>query len=195
MNHPVSRRICMKGIGAGTALVLSQTAGGLARAETQKLAIDRSNVVLGGRPMYLRAYHPPYLVTYYGARNERKTVKWDPLVARVENEPDLVICIIEAYDDACVGCAHLTPDPLGSVWGAGYTCSSAQNPDTVASVTLTNRRILGELGLYFGSEIKFRDIVPLLEKNVPVLYDGIGGSDNQEMYEKGLRDLKAKYGL
>jgi len=195
MKSPFSRRRCLKCFGAGAALIFSRSGESSAQAAAQKLAIDRSHVSWGDRPMYLRAYHPPYVVTYYGARNERKTVKWDPIIARVEHEPDLMIRIIEAFDDACAGCEKLKPDPLGSVWGVGYTCSSAQNPDTVASVTRTNRRILGELGLYFGSEIKFRDIVPLLEKNVPVLYDGIGGPDNQEMYEKGLRDLKIKYGL
>ena len=40
-----------------------------------------------------------------------------------------------------------------------------------------------------------RDLVPILEENVPVLYEHIGGAANQEFYEKGLKDLKAKYGI
>jgi hypothetical protein len=64
-------------------------------------------------------------------------------------------------------------------------------------VTRTNTRILGELGLFFGAEIRLRDLVPLLRKSVPVLYDGIGGPgpENQAAYEKGLRDLADKYGI
>ena len=66
-----------------------------------------------------------------------------------------------------------------------------------AMVTRTNKRILNDLGLFFGDEILMRDLVLLLEKNVPVLYEGIGGESpkNQEYYEKGLHYLKVKYGL
>jgi hypothetical protein len=195
MKDIIKRRRFIAAAGAGAVCACRVAAGyGVEKAET-KLALDRTGVVWGDRPMYLRPYHPPYVVYYYGARNERKTVKWDPLITRVENEPNLKIRIVESFDDACAGCAGLTPDRLGSVWGVGHTCSSAKNPETVAMVTRTNRRILNELGLDFGSEILFRDIVPLLAKNVPVLYEGIGGPDNQALYVKGLKDLKEKYRL
>ena len=199
MKDLVSRRGCMKGIGAGTALIISGASSSSAQTDTPNLAIDRSGVDWSIRPMYLRAYHPPYIVYYYGMRFEKWTdgqkIKWSPLIERIENEPNLTIRIIEAFDDACTGCTRLTVDPLGSVWGAGYTCPSAQDPKVVKDVTLTNRRILGELGLYFGSEILMRDLVPILEKNVPLLYEYIGGTANQEFYEKGLKELKEKYGI
>jgi hypothetical protein len=62
-------------------------------------------------------------------------------------------------------------------------------------VTRTNRRILEELGLFFGDEVLFKDLVPLLQKRVPLLYEGIGGPESQQAYDKGMRDLTAKYGL
>ena len=163
------------------------------------MAIDRTNVVWGDRPMYLRAYHPPYLVYYYGAMYDKKVtnqaslIKWRSLVQRVENEPDLKIRIVEAYDDACAGCQKLVPDPMGSVWGVGYSCTSFKKTEVVHDVTMTSRRILGELDLHYGSEILMRELVFRLEKNVPVLYNYIGGTSNQEFYEKGLKYLKQKY--
>ncbi len=70
-----------------------------------------------------------------------------------------------------------------------------QKPEVLHAVTLASRRILGEMGLYYGSEIALRDLVPLLAANVPVLYEYTGGPANQELYEKGLVYLKKKYGL
>jgi len=164
-----------------------------------KLAIDRSGIDWKGRPMYLRAYHPPYLVSYYALMRENKLtspasiVKWGPLVKRVEDEPDLSVLIIQAYDDACAGCYALKPDPRGHPWGVGYSCGA--DLAKVREVTRYSRRILGDLGLYYGSEIQMRGLVPLLAENVPVLYEGIGGEGNQEMYDKGLAYLKQKYGI
>ncbi len=188
MNGTLSRR----GFIAGTVTIAAASSWAQEKKET-KLAVDRAGVVWGDRPMYLRPYHPPYVVTYYGARADRHTIKWDPLLARIENERDLKIRIVESYDDACAGCSGLVPDRLGSVWGVGHSCGSSKNPETVAMVTRVNRRILDELGLDFGSEILFRDIIPLLAKRVPTLYEGIGGPENQKMYDKGLTDLKKKY--
>ena len=182
---------------------MSETAEGRPEmnANSVKLAIDRSNMSLENRPMYLRAYHPPYLVYYYAAMrdnmitSEASIIKWKPVVDRVENEPGLVIRIVEAYDDACAGCRYLQSDPRGSAWGVGYSCSTIKKADIVHAVTLTCRRILGELGLYYGSEIMMRDLVPLLAENVPVLYEYIGGEKNQEYYERGLQQLMIKYGI
>ncbi|MBN1294645.1 MAG: hypothetical protein JXB48_22610 [Candidatus Latescibacteria bacterium] len=201
MENFLSRRDCLKRIGIGTALMLSHTGNSTSDTKTESsgLAIDRSGVVWGDRPMYLRAYHPPYLVYYYGAIREKKItnraslIKWSSLVKRVEDEPELVIRIVEAYDDACAGCQKLIPDPLGSVWGVGYSCTSFKQPDVVKDVTMASRRILGELDLYYGSEILMRDLVLRLEKKVPVLYEYIGGNSNQEFYEKGLKYLKQQY--
>lgn len=165
--------------------------------ETPKLAIDRSVANWGNRPMYLRPYHPTYLVCYYARRFENKNAassrKWDSLVERVENEPELKIHLVECFDDACAGCGKLKSDHLGCLWGVGYTCTSVKKPDTVAMVIEGNKRILSELGLFFGSQILMKDLVVLLEKKIPVLYEIIGGTKNQANYEKGLEELKRKY--
>jgi hypothetical protein len=198
MKNSVSRRVFIKAVGGG--LVMSATGSAANRAaETEKPAINRSAVRWGNRPMYLRPYHPTYLVCYYARRAEKldtaSTKKWGPLVARVENEPDLKIYIVDCFDDACAGCAKLCPDALGCMWGVAHTCSSAQDPGMVSKVVEGNKRILSQLGLFIGSQILLKDLVVLLEKNVPVLYDIIGGHGNQTHYAKGLCDLKKKYGL
>jgi len=185
--------------GCGVLGLIGESAAGLAlplgEARTQKLLLDRSGAKWGSRPMFLRPYHPPYIVAYYGRREGLNSAKWSPLILRVANDPDLKVRIVEAFDDACAGCPKLEADPMGSVWGVGHTCSSAKDPAMVDLVTRTNKRILGELGLFFGAEMRLKDLVPLLQKNVPLLYEGIGGAESQADYEKGLRDLAGKYGL
>lgn len=195
MEKNVSRRRMLITSGCG---VLGLAAGRFlfgAQAAPAKLLLDRSGARWGDRPMFLRPYHPPYIVAYYGRRRGLHSAKWGPLISRVENEPNLKVRIIEAFDDACAGCLKLQADPMGSVWGVGQTCSSAKDPAMVDMVTRVNRRILAELGLYLGTEMPLKDLVPLLRKNVPVLYDGIGGTENQKDYEKGLKDLGEKYGV
>ena len=203
MKPSTSRRNYLKLIGTGAAAVVSDMITPVAAGAQGEpsLAIDRSGAVWGNRPMYLRAYHPPYIVYYYAAirdgavKSRASLVKWKPLTDRVENEPELIVRIIEAYDDACAGCANLKPDPMGSAWGVGYGCTTIRKPESLKAVTLACRRILGDLVLYYGSEIPMRDLVAGLAKNVPVLYEHIGGENNQEYYEKGLSYLKEKYGL
>jgi hypothetical protein len=203
MEETISRRrgLIQMGFGSAFALGLSQTDFVAAQGEP-KLAVNRTNIVWGNRPMYLRAYHPPYVVYYYAAirdgavKNAASLRKWKPLFDRIENEPGLVIRIVEAYDDACAGCTNLKYDDMGSAWGVSHTCTSMQKPEVLHAVTLTSRRILGDMGLYYGSEITMRDLVQLLAINVPVLYDQYtGGPANQELYNKGLGYLKKKYGL
>jgi hypothetical protein len=195
MKESMSRRRLLITSGCGILSLFTNRAVALGGSGSQKLALDRSKANWGKRPMFLRPYHPPYIVAYYGRREGLNSGKWSPLISRVEKEPDLKIRIIEAFDDACAGCPKLRTDPMGSVWGVGQTCSSAEDPAMVDMVTRTNRRILGELGLFFGDEILLKDLVPLLQKKVPLLYDGIGGKESQEAYEKGLLDLSRKYGL
>ena len=195
MTTDLTRRQILRASGWGALAFLAGRAFSAGQASPQKLLIDRSGAKWGDRPMFLRPYHPPYVVAYYGRRAGLKSAKWGPLISRLESEPDLKIRIIEAFDDACAGCPKLEPDPMGSAWGVGHSCRSAKDPAMLDMVTRTNKRILGELGLFFGAEIKLRDLVPLLRKNVPFLYEGIGGPEGQADYEKGLRDLGEKYGL
>ena len=195
MKTTISRRKLLISSGSGLFGLVAANALSLGQSAAKGLLIDRTGAKWGNRPMFLRPYHPPYIVAYYGRREGLQSAKWSPLISRVINEPDLKIRIVEAFDDACAGCPKLEAEPMGSVWGVGHSCSSAKDPAMVDMVTRTNKRILGELGLFFGAEMKLRDLVPLLRKNVPVLYDGIGGPgpENQEAYEKGLRDLAEKY--
>jgi hypothetical protein len=198
MRNPLSRRLFIKAVGGCLAV---SAAGSAANQTTSsaKPAVDRSAVKWGNRPMYLRPYHPTYLVCYYARRAEKldtaSSNKWGPLVARVENEPDLKIYIVDCFDDACAGCAKLCSDPLGCMWGVAHSCPSAQDPDMVSKVVEGNKKILSQLNLFIGSQILLKDLVVLLEKNVPVLYEIIGGRGNQAHYEKGICDLKQKYGL
>lgn len=195
MANAWSRRQVLRAAGCGTLCFLAGRPLAGWQAASPKLLLDRSGAKWGDRPMFLRPYHPPYVVTYYGRREGLKSAKWSPLLARVESEPGLKIRFVESFDDACAGCPYLRTETLGSAWGVGYSCKSAVDPAMVALVTRTNRRILGELGLAFGDEIALRDLVPLLGKNVPLLYEGIGDEAGQPAYEKGLRELAAKYGL
>ena len=87
----------------------------------------------------------------------------------------------------------MKPDTRGSAWGAGYDCGAT--PEKVRRISHVNRRVLGELGLYFDSVVSMKDLVSLLAENVPVLYEGIGNSEIQGYYEKGLKILKNKYEL
>ncbi len=202
MDETISRRKGLAKLGIGSALALGLSGEQPAGAQdAPKLAVDRKNPVWGSRPMYLRAYHPPYVVYYYAAirdglvKSAAGIRKWQRIYDRVEKEPNLMVRIVESYDDACAGCGNLTYDVMGSAWGVSHTCKSMRKPEVLHAVTLASRRILGELGLYYGSEIAMRDLVPLLAANVPVLYEYTGGPDNQELYDKGLGYLKKKYGL
>lgn len=195
MKKILPRRRFLIGSGLGIIAFSAERALGQSPPAAGKPAVDRLNAHRGNRPIFLRPYHPPYVVAYYGRREGLKSAKWSPLISRVENEPGLKVRIVESFDDACAGCPYLETEPLGSVWGVGHSCSSARDPAMVDMVTRTNKRILGELGMSFGDEMPMRDLVALLQKRVPVLYEGIGGEANQKDYEKGLRDLVKKYGF
>ncbi|HOW86372.1 MAG TPA: hypothetical protein P5119_10940 [Candidatus Aminicenantes bacterium] len=195
MNEHLSRRRMLAVSGCGVLGLAAGRAFSLGNSGPRSQVIDRSGADWRGRPMFLRPYHPPYIASYYGIRAGLDSKKWSPLISRVEKEPDLKIRIVEAFDDACAGCPKLVADSMGSVWGVGQSCSSARDQAMVDMVTRTNRRILKETGLSFGDVIALRDLVPILRKNVPLLYEGIGDPESQASYEKGLKDLAAKYGL
>ena len=191
----VSRReFCETALLTGGAIMASVAKGGDASpTKDTRVAIDRSGADWNGRPMYLRPYHPTYMVIYYARRNEKlgraSEQKWRALIDRVEKEPDLKIRIVECFDDACAGCRYLRADRLGCTWGVGYTCRSAERPDMVQNVVDGNKRVFEQTGLFFGDEIAMRDLVPVLKQKLPVLFKLVGGASNQSTYEKGLNDL------
>ena len=161
--------------------------------------IDRSAARWVGRPMFLRPYHLTYVVLYYGQRENKWSLesetKWRTLVNRMDTEPDLLIQVVECFDDACAGCKYLAKDEMGSVWGVGYTCRSAQKPEMVKDVVTANRYVLQRVGLSAGETILLKDLAPILKAKVPKLeLKLIGGMRCQERYEKGLADLAKKYG-
>jgi hypothetical protein len=104
--------------------------------------------------------------------------------------PDTNIKLVHCFDDICLRCVKRRPDTKGSVWGKDSSCTSSDNPEVVKGVHESNDRTLAILGLHYGSVIKWMDLVKLLREKIPVLNDKwIGGLENQERYEKGLRML------
>ncbi len=145
--------------------------------------IDRSAARWAGRPMFLRPYHLTYLVLYYGQRGNRwaseAETKWRALINRLNTEADLLIQVVECFDDACAECRYLVRDEMGSVWGVGHTCRSAQRPDVVKDVVKANRYVLTRVGLAAGETILLKDLIPILRHKIPRLeLDLIGGMRN-----------------
>lgn len=151
------------------------------------------------RPMYLRPYHPSYIMIYYGRRKEnwgeRSEKKWRWLIERIDKERDLKVRIVESYDDACSGCHLLHKTDYASPWGYGYICQSAENSEVLKDVAKGNKFFCERLGLFFGDEISMRNLVELLLKKMPVLEKKIFGSEAQKDYAKGLSDYWVRYGL
>lgn len=197
MKPCLSRRTCLAALGTGAVATVALPAASQSRTDAS-LHEQRTGIDWGGRPMYLRPYHPSYLVTYYGMRREGEelradsVVKWGPLLDRIDAEPELTVMLIQAYDDACAGCASLVPEPAGHPWGVGYSCHASL--EKVRAVHGYNRRILGDLGFEYGDEVPMRELARMLAERVPRLYQGIGNEKNQGFYEMGLRHLAVMYG-
>ena len=202
MNDTISRRAFVRtaAIGVGVACGAAGFIAKGASAATNEPAFGLGDVKWNGRPMFLRPYHLTYIVLYYGKRDknwgQKSEFKWRSAINRMDNEPDLKIQVVECFDDLCAGCEYLKKDDMGSVWGLGYTCRSAQKPEMVSDVVKTNKYVLSRVGLAAGETISLKELVPLLKKAIPRLeLDLLGSMKNQDLYEKGLADLSRKFGL
>lgn len=146
----------------------------------------------------LRPYHPTYVVGFFGlggmdeGHNRRG---FNYVLEAIRANPDIEVEFVESYDDICARCDRLVEDADGSVWGERHTCSSAQSPGVVESVTKANGQVLETLGLRLGSVIPLRDLVALLRERLPDIgksgIDQIGGPAFQEKYAKGLDAIAA----
>lgn len=146
----------------------------------------------------LRPYHPTYVVAYFGIGRMEEGFNRDgfnDVLAKIRENPDIEVELVEEYDDICRRCERLVADEKGSIWGKGHTCPSAQDEKVVKGVNAANRRVLRDLGLQFGSVVRLRPLVKLLSERIPVLDDDmIGGSRFQEAYEAGLAALLRMWG-
>ena len=143
--------------------------------------------------MRLRPYHPTYVVSYFGQEQPpggSNGQGFRDVMEKIQSDPDIEVELVEEYDDICEKCTRRVEDEKGSVWGERHSCPSSNNPDTVTSVNATNARVLRDLGLEFGSVVKWGDLVKLLRERIPVLDDNmLGGAKRQEDYDKGLAAL------
>ena len=141
----------------------------------------------------LRPYHPTYVVAYFSLGRMGEGYNKDgfnDVLAKIRQDPDIEVELVEEYDDICRKCDQLVEDENGSVWGARHTCPSAEDGGIVKRVNAANRRVLADLGLAFGSVVRLETLVTLLAERIPILDDGmIGGNRFQEAYEKGLAAL------
>ena len=146
----------------------------------------------------LRPYHPTYVVAYFGIGKMEDGFNKDgfnDVLAKIREDPDIEVELVEQYDDICRKCDRLVEDEKGSVWGTSHTCPSAQDEGVVKGVNAANRRVLRDLGLQFGSVVRLEQLVKLLSERIPVLDDDmIGGSRFQEAYERGLAALSRMWG-
>ncbi|MCD4825109.1 MAG: DUF1284 domain-containing protein [Phycisphaerae bacterium] len=145
----------------------------------------------------LRPYHPTYVIGFYGAGGMEEgfnRIGFNEVVGKIQDNPNIEVELVEQFDDICVKCERLVEDENGSIWGKQHTCPSAQSDEIVGKVTATNKRILQDLGLQFGSVIKLRDLVKLLSEKLPTLDDEmLGAPEFQEKYAKGLAALSQQW--
>lgn len=143
----------------------------------------------------LRPYHPTYVVGYFGLGGRPDGFNRDgfnEVLGKIRSDPEIEVDLVEEYDDICLKCERRVEDEKGSVWGPRHSCPSSDDQEIVRAVDAANRRVLGELGLEFGSVVKLRDLVALLRERIPVLDDDmIGGAGFQERYEKGLTAISS----
>jgi hypothetical protein len=143
----------------------------------------------------LRPYHPTYIVANFGAGGAPETsrarkgfdgvndkIKANPCAAEIE--------IVQCHDDVCEGCTRIFEQESGSVWGERKSCSSAEDPEIVASVNRINARMLKLFGLNFGDRIMLVELAEILSRKLPDIDDDLlGGTQRNEDYHKGLGKL------
>jgi hypothetical protein len=139
----------------------------------------------------LRPYHPTGVVAIIGGGKmtgfNNRGVEY--VIARIMSAPDLDVEIVREYDDICKRCDRRVEDERGSVWGERHTCPSAQDEKMIEKVNADNHKFLSATGLAFGSVIKMRDLVKLLQEKIPP--SERGGSEGH--YGNGLSKLSAMY--
>jgi hypothetical protein len=143
----------------------------------------------------LRAYHPTYMVCYFGCQDiaspDHNKEGFESVYNKLRKNPETTIELIEEFDDICLGCKKLKPDSQGSVWGDQHSCTSSANERVVATVKASSQRILKILDLDYGSRKSWKDLVELLNERLPELGDTALG--DQVNYEKGLEIIKESW--
>jgi hypothetical protein len=137
----------------------------------------------------LRPYHPTFVVAYFGMGGKTEGYNKDgfnDIINKIRRNHDIKVELVEEHDDICKKCDKLVENEKGSIWGKRHTCSSAQDESIVNEVNEVNELVFRATGLQFGSVVKMRELVKLLQKNIPILDNIKQGTKYQESYEKGL---------
>lgn len=148
-----------------------------------------------GKTIRLRAYHPTYLVCFFGnqqiASEDHNKNGFDYVYEILKKEPDTMVELVKEFDDICRRCKKLQPDEAGSVWGNNLSCTSSRNAEVVSKVQASSAKVLATLGLDYGSRLSWKKLVKLLSERLPRLNDPmIGGLENQNNYEAGFKILQ-----
>lgn len=147
----------------------------------------------------LRAYHPTYMVCFFGNQNiaseDHNKNGFSYVYEILKKEPNTIVELVKEFDDICTQCKKLEKDDEGSVWGTNMSCTSSRDEEVVREVHTSSIKVLEALGLSYGSRISWRKLVKLLSERIPHLNDPmIGGPGNQGNYEAGFKVLGIQMG-
>ena len=147
--------------------------------------------------MTLRPYHPGYLLAYLALGEEgnpRPAMQYGLSLLR-SCRPDTEVELVQEYDDVCLHCERLETDPLGSVWGPGYSCPSSRDPKVVAEVHRENDDILEALGCTYGAVFRAEALFALCADRLPGLahLPMQGSAVIQENHHAGLQRLRKQW--
>lgn len=145
----------------------------------------------------LRPYHPGYVLAYLGlgeAGHPRPAMQYGLQLLRC-CRPATEVELVRDYDDVCLQCERLEPDPKGSVWGSGHSCPSSRDAEVVAEVHRENGCILEALGSAYGAVFRADALFTLLAERLPQLahLPMQGSAVIQENYRAGLEKLQAEW--
>ncbi len=145
----------------------------------------------------LRPYHPGYLLAYLAlgeAGQPRPAMQYGLELMR-SVQPDTEVELVQEYDDICLHCEKLEPDPKGSVWGPGHTCSSSRDPEVVASVHRENDDVLRALDCSYGTVFAAETLFTILAQRLPELthLPMQGSATIQDNYRVGLKALRTQW--
>ena len=174
-----------------------------AKSETVMKLEKRIKTGEGGKMINLivklRAYHPTYLVCFFGnqsiaSENHNKS-GFTYVYEILKKEPNTIVELVKEFDDICTRCKKSEKDEKGSVWSTDMSCTSSRNEEVVRKLHASSIKVLETLGLNYGSRISWKDLVKLLSERIPRLNDPmIGGRENQGNYEAGFKVLEIKMG-